>query len=65
MELEAGGETYLELLVIAGSLLACRLELVAHVADLLVDFGVLCGRHFGFFLVEKKRTGVGVVVRCV
>ena len=41
-------KTYLELLVVAGALLARRLELVAHVADLLVDLGVLCGRHFGW-----------------
>ena len=41
----AQGGTYVQLLVVAGALLAGGLELLAHLADLLVDLGVLCGRH--------------------
>jgi hypothetical protein len=41
------GNTYAKLLIIAGTLLARSLELLAHLADLLVGLGVLCGRHFG------------------
>jgi hypothetical protein len=38
-------ETYAQLLVVAGALLAGGLELLAHLADLLVNLGVLCGGH--------------------
>ena len=40
-----GGQTYVQLLVVARTALASRLELGAHVSDLLVDFGVLCAWH--------------------
>ena len=47
--------TYAKLLVVARALLASSLELLAHLADLLVDLGVLCGRHFdvSVLLVRK------------
>lgn len=48
-------ETYVELLVIAGALLAGSLELLAHLADLLVNLGVLCGRHVDVSAANGKR----------
>lgn len=39
---------YLQLLIIAGPRLALGLEPLAHLADLLVRLGELCGRHFGY-----------------
>jgi hypothetical protein len=39
------GDTYVQLLVVAGALLAGSLELLAHLADLLVNLGVLGGGH--------------------
>lgn len=46
---------YLELLVVAGTLLASSLELLAHSADLLVNVGVLCGRHFGISVAANQQ----------
>ena len=40
---------YVELLVVARSLLAGSLELLAHGADLLVGLGVLGSWHFGLY----------------
>lgn len=39
-------ESYLQLLIVAGARLAGGLELLAHLADLVVRLGELCGRHF-------------------
>ena len=46
---------YVELLVVARSLLAGSLELLAHGADLLVNVGVLCGRHFGISAAANQQ----------
>ena len=46
---------YVELLVVARSLLASSLELLAHSADLLVNVGVLCGRHFGISVAANQQ----------
>lgn len=40
-------KTHLQLLVITRALLARGLELLAHLANLLVRLGEFCGRHFG------------------
>jgi hypothetical protein len=37
---------YLQLLIIAGPRLVRSLELLAHLGDVLVRLGELCGRHF-------------------
>ena len=44
-------ETYVQLLIIAGTLLARSLELLAHLADLLVRLGEFGGRHFDCLFV--------------
>ena len=46
---------YVELLVVARSLLAGSLELLAHGADLLVNVGVLRGRHFGIAAAANQQ----------
>lgn len=50
--------TYIELLVVARALLASSLELLAHLADLLVDLGVLCGRHFDVSVAAGQNMGL-------
>jgi hypothetical protein len=44
---EERGKTYVQLLVVARTLLSSRLELLAHGADLLVRLGVFGSGHFG------------------
>ena len=44
---------YAELLIVARTLLASILELLAHLADLLVGLGVLCGRHLDVSIVVR------------
>jgi hypothetical protein len=46
---------YVELLVVARSLLAGSLELLAHGADLLVNVGELGGRHFGISAAANQQ----------
>lgn len=61
--------TYAQLLVVARALLASSLELLAHLADLLVGLGVLCGRHCDIPTISGQRLEVnrrfGGHPRCV
>jgi len=47
MNVGCGDWTYLQLLIVAGALLACRLELFAHGGHLLVGLCVFGTRHVG------------------